>query len=433
VRGAVAAALLLLLAPRSPAIEIGCWPLFRYEHDEATGHLHWSALGPIVEYDSSADGRALAIRPVFWLRQQRDGRDQQADFLYPIAATRWQGDEWSLRFLLVSARGGASGADRAGTSFTLFPFVFYRDRGEDPPDLGVLPFYLDLHERFGFARIRAIGFPLFVQFDAPRVTRTYAPFPLVSWLGGEDGDGVRVFPVFGTTTITGRERSGFAAWPFLTWSERQDATYGAERRLVVFPFFARLDGERRESRAYFLTGYTHSIDRRRGTESTGAPWPFVFRERRLGDENDTTWRLAPFYGRSDDGAVARRFYLWPAWRTLAEDRGDFHFRRRDALLLAWRSQWDWDEATGSSHALMTLVGGFRAERTGDRASGQLPAVLDALLPANRGIRELWAPLTALVSWEPGPDGLDWELAYGLVARRHGVLHGPWYVHADAGG
>ncbi|MGH7895846.1 MAG: hypothetical protein ACREQL_14335, partial [Candidatus Binatia bacterium] len=411
-----------------------CWPLFRYEHDPTTGRLHWSALGPLVEYDATADGRELAIRPLLWLRQRRDGADLQADFVYPVAAARWRDDDWAARVLLLSAQGRrrSTAADDTRTRFTLFPLVFYRDRGEEPADFGVLPLFLDLHDAFGFARIRSVAFPLFVRFEEARVTRTWVPFPFVSWLGGEDGHGVRVWPVFGSTTIAGYEQSGYAAWPVVVWSDRQDPTYGAERRRVVFPFVARLDGETRESRAYLLTGYTHSIDRRRGVESTGAPWPLVFRERHLGAGDDFTWRVAPFYGRSDVDGIVRHFYLWPLWRTVVDDRGDFHFRRRDALLLAWRSQWDWDDASGASHALTTLVGGFRSERTGDRASGQAPALLDALLPANRGIRALWAPLTALLSWETGPAGTEWELGYGLVGRRRGALHGPWYIHDDAG-
>jgi hypothetical protein len=431
VRTALAVAVLFVLAAPARALEIGVWPLFRYESDASTGRLHWSVLGPLIEYDASRDGRDLRIRPLLWLRQRNGGRDEDADFVYPLASTRWHVDDWSSRFLLFSSHHAAA-PDTEGVRdrFSIFPFVFYRDRGDEPADVGVLPFYLDLHGVFGYARVRAIAFPLYLRLDEPRVSRTFAPFPLVSVVGGEDGGGVHVFPVAGATRIAGRERSGYLVWPFLVGSDRFDPRYGWERRRLFFPFLAYLEGEQRESRAYGLTGYTHTIDRLAGREAEGMPWPLVVRERPLGEESYDVWRVAPFYGRSERDGIERRFYLWPLYRTLVQDDGDFHFRRRDAMLLAWRSEWDWNDATGDTHALTTLVGVLRAERAGARASGQAPAFFDALLPANAGIRALWAPLTAVVTWESGPEGLDWELLYGLASRRNGVLHGPWYVHDD---
>jgi hypothetical protein len=435
VRAACAIAVLLVLlgaVPPAGALEIGLWPLFSWANDPGTGSVRWSALGPLVAYRSTPSEREFLVRPLVRVHEDRESRDVETDLAYPIAATHWRRDEWSLRFLLFTARGriGPPPAGAPITRFVLFPLVFYRERAEDT-DLGVLPFYLDLHDAFGWSRVRAIAFPLFFELDEPRVRRTWTPFPFVSVVGGEDGSGLHVFPFYGRTDVAGTSASGYLLWPFFTWADRTTPDGGVERRRVLVPFFASLEGPDRTMRAYGLTGYTTSIDRRRGTESTGSPWPLVVREREIGGSTYDTWRLFPIYGRSSRDGITRRFYLWPALRSLAQDDGAFHFRRHDAMLVAWRRERDWDDATGRTHGLDTLVGLWRVDTLDGLSSGQVPAVFDAIAPHARGVRALWAPLTALVRWDTRPEATDWSLLFDLVAHRDGRLLGPWYVHDES--
>src|SRR2546427_13050846 len=81
-------------------------------------------------------------------------------------------------------------------------------------------------------------------------------------------------------------------------SERLVPGYGWERRRLDLPFFAAIDGAGRHVRSYGPFAYTHAIDERRGIESIGAPWPFVFRQRQLGGREWEVWRVFPFYARS---------------------------------------------------------------------------------------------------------------------------------------
>ena len=74
----------------------------------------------------------------------------------------------------------------------------------------------------------------------------------------------------------------------------------------------------------------------------------------------------------------------------------------------------------------------RSARDDGRRFGQAPALLDSLLPKNRGVVELWAPLWGLYRWDTRPDGdLEWSAAWGLVARDGGRLRGPWYLEHGA--
>jgi hypothetical protein len=54
--------------------------------------------------------------------------------------------------------------------------------------------------------------------------------------------------------------------------------------------------------------------------------------------------------------------------------------------------------------------------------------VDSLLPANRGVLAMWAPLWGLVRWDTSPGGhLDWSVLWGLAARERGRLRPPWFV------
>jgi hypothetical protein len=433
VRAAVAALVVALtLAPRTArGLEIGCWPLFAYAHDRETGDVHWSALGPLVEYRRTAGRRELAIRPLLWWQEDARGQDERVDVLYPIAAAERRPDEWWMRFLLLSTRRhtGPANPDTPRTRFALFPFAFYREATDGTREMGLLPFYLDLRDVFGWSRVRAIAFPLHLELADADARRTWIPFPFLSFVDGPRAHGVRLFPFYGTTTIADREDSGFALWPFVTWDDRTTDA-GVERRRVYFPALATIDGPERTTRGYGLVGYVHTIDRRRGTETIGSPWPLVVRERALGADEYDTWRIFPLYGRARDAGIERRFYLWPSYRTLVQDQGTFHFRRRDAMLILWRSERSWDDASGRAQGLSTLAPLWRIDEMDGRTYGQVPAPLDSLVPYARGVRALWAPLTAVVQWADDERSTDWSVLFGLVGRRHGRLHGPWYVHRD---
>ncbi len=431
-----ALALLLALPGAAAAFDLKLWPLFRYT-SAPDGTLHWSALGPLVEYTRTPDASDLEIRPLLWLHRARGpGADGRAEILFPVATLRWHDDFRSGRFLLLSYRSGTPPPEPGtppdvapGRRFTLFPFVFYREGA----GFGVFPFYLDLHDFLGFQEVKTVLFPLYLRLTEPRLERRYYLFPFVSTLGGEDGRGVRVWPFYGTKEIVGKERSSYVLWPFHVRTDRLVPGYGWEHLAIDVPVYASIDGPVRQTRAYAIAGYVHTVDRRLASESIGAPWPFYFRERALGEEAWRTWRLVPVYGRSDRDGISSRFYAWPCYRTKTQDQDDFHFRHQDALLILWRREWQWNDDTGRRGTLTTLFPLLRSERQDDRSEGQVPALADSLLPHSRGVRRMWAPLYGVARWDTAPAGTrDWSLLWGLVAREDGHLQGPWRIALDPG-
>ena len=57
--------------------------------------------------------------------------------------------------------------------------------------------------------------------------------------------------------------------------------------------------------------------------------------------------------------------------------------------------------------------------------------MDSLLPANRGVLAMWAPLWGVFRWDTSPAGrLDWNLLWGLAARERGRLRPPWFIDTE---
>jgi hypothetical protein len=116
---------------------------------------------------------------------------------------------------------------------------------------------------------------------------------------------------------------------------------------------------------------------------------------------------------------------------------DFHYTRRDSLLVLWRYQTLDSEESGRHERLHTLFPLFRDEDENGRRFGQAPAILDSLMPENEGVLNLWAPLWALARWDTRPSAVDggprdWNLLFGLAAREQGYLLGPWHLAVDDG-
>jgi hypothetical protein len=379
------------------------------------------------------------------LKQRRGAaHDDSSEIFYPIASSRWQDGYQSFRFLLFTYRtspdpdaphppGELPPPETWPSRFTLFPLLWYRHDPASGVRFSVLPFYLSLDDFFGYEHVEAILFPAYLRLTEPRVERRFYGFPFVSTVGGADGSGVRVWPFWGTKEIAGQERTRYVLWPFHIRQDRLVPGYGWEYRRINFPVFSAIDGPLRTSRAWGLVAYTHTLDWRTGSEATGSPWPFVFRERLLGEEDYRTWRLVPVYGRSDRDGISSRFYAWPAYRTKSQDVDDFHYRRSDVMGVVWRRQTLESGGSGRSEELTTALGAFRSERAGERRYGQSPALADSLMPKNRGVVAMWAPLWGVFRWDTAPDGSrDWSLLWGLLARESGRLRGPVHVDLDGG-
>jgi hypothetical protein len=427
-----AATLVLVPAPAT-ARALKLWPLVEYETDPAAGTLSVRLLGPLVEYRSDPDSLRLAVRPFFSIRQARAGHDDEVRVFYPLLTSRWQTREQvttGLAGLVTYRTTTADGKTLTSQRLRAFPFYFYDWEPARGSTASVVPVYADLEDFFGFERVQMVLFPGYLRLRQPLVDRRYLFFPLLGDVGGTLGSGFRVWPFYGRKTLGATYDSGFVLWPFYIWDART-AGGETEHRLISFPLYSRVSGPERESTAYGTLLYTHTVNHAAQEESWGFPWPLWVYQKSTATETPETLRLFPFYQRRHQGDLDARFVLWPLYRTRSFSDDEFRYERSDGLLVLYRDEVRAHRPSDTSARLRTLFPAYRSERIDDRSEGGAPAVLDALFPRNAAIRELYAPLWQMYTWDGPVEEPRWSVAWGAFTHANDVTTYPWRWNLDA--
>jgi hypothetical protein len=231
-------------------------------------------------------------------------------------------------------------------------------------------------------------------------------YPFYSEVGGAGGSGYAVWPAYGRMAVDDTYRGGFVLWPFYVW-DAYTRNGETERRFIAFPFYSTVHGPHRESSAYGTLLYVHTLDRAAETESFGFPWPLWEYQRQTTTNAPLTVRLLPFYERRYEGT----------------------YRRTDGLLVLAHDERETDLATGVTAHVRALFPAFVDEGDATWDRGGAPALLDAMLPHETAVRELYAPLWRAYAWDGPVDAPRISLAWGAVTRERGTTTYPW--HWDA--
>jgi hypothetical protein len=403
----VACALVLGVGP-APARELKLWPLFDYTSDAATGAQSLKVLGPLIEYERDAQYRRIAVRPFFSIRQARAGHDDEVRVLYPLMTSTWGPEEQTTRALggLVTYRTSTTsdGTTLTGQHLRALPVYFYDWDGEHGTRISLVPLYADIENLAGYARVQMILFPGYLRLERPRYDRRYWFYPFYSRVGGPGGSGYDVWPLYGRTAIDDTYQGGFVLWPFYVWDAYQHGGE-TERRVTSFPFYSRVDGPHRTSSAYGAIFYVHTLDRAAEVESFGLPWPLWEYQRQTTTGAALSVRLLPFYEMRQN-----------ATRT---------YRRTDGLLVLFHDERETDPATGTAAHVRALFPAVVDEGDATWDRGGSPALLDAMLPHETAVRELYAPLWRVYAWDGPVDAPRISLAWGAVTRERGTTTYPW--------
>ncbi len=404
----------------APALDIKLWPLIDYRRD-SSGQRRLDLLGPLFSYTSGPDAAQLVVRPLFAFTRGR-ASERRLSILYPLFVSRWGPEDREYRLLeLVSYRTGQPRQpDQSDRRFTIFPIVFYRHSRALGTQLSVLPFYADLRDFLGYERVQMVLFPLYLRLQKPLVERTWMPFPFVSWSGGTLGRGVRVFPFYGWDQEGESERSEYVMWPFYVSRERHFTRADRERHLILYPFYSSIDSPTQQSRSYafpfFLPFLSHTIDRTQRRETWGYPWPAWLTQRNLDTGERTALRLAPFYEDTHFGDRHAHFILWPAYRWSTQESDSYRYDRSDSFWVLYRNTEEVQPGYHRHRRLHTLFPLYRASEEDADTECSTPALLDALMPSNATIQQLYAPLWQLYSAQREDDGpRRWTLLWGLIS------------------
>lgn len=408
------------------------------------------AIGPLFHWERQPEQYRWAVHP--WLSFERDPEVDRSsvDVFYPLFTWDRFGPEYRWQFLqLLSRSGGADQQDRRTDRFTLFPVLFWQ-RSEDPDrdTFALLPVYGHLERRLFRDEIDVVLFPLWSRTRRRDVVTENWLFPVFHTRHGDGLQGWQLWPLcgreekqvtwrtnlWGEGELVGGHVKRFVLWPFFV---EQRTGLGTDRPLeqrAFVPFYAATHGPHFQSTSWgWPVGLTRSTNALTGYRETAVPWPFVV----WGQGPDrTTHRFWPLYGITVTTNQQRRFCLWPLWQSRRSESPNLvRHDRRVGLFLYRDLREDHRDGTVRVRRDLWPLWTYRQESSG-KSRLQMLALLEPVLPANRGVERNYSPLWSLwraesdpaagrssrsLLWnlfrsERQPGEEKWSLLFGLVQQ-----------------
>jgi hypothetical protein len=151
---------------------------------------------------------------------------------------------------------------------------------------------------------------------------------------------------------------------------------------VIWPFFAWIDDRGGKYREWEL------------------PWPIVIVAR---GDGKTITRVFPLFSQAHDGEQESDFYLWPIYRYNHFHAGVFDRERTRILFYLFGNLTEKNTDTGGVRHRVALWPLFTWQRDfNDKERLQILALIEPVLPNNRGVERNWSPLWSLWRSEGNP-------------------------------
>ena len=374
------------------------------------GNQRVRALGPVWDSRQSSTGMTFrAVRPFYSTID--DGQKTRPDVLWPIGTFKTSRGQRNWRFLNFS--GHDYDVNFADSRYRCIGFPLLamgRDaQGEDY--FALFPLGGRIHEFMGQKRISFVLFPLYARTLRGDVDSRHILWPIYTRSRGERVSRTRVFPLYGTSSVEGKWRKRFIAWPI--WTDVQyDDPKDQGRGFLLFPLLGSVRTEHQRSWTVLPPFFRSS--RAPGRHEVSFPWPFI---RYSSGEVDKLY-IWPLWGTRKQGPLSKSFLLWPVGRSITVERND-ELRVRQMLLPFIYS----DKVTargGDIDGVVTeryfkLWPLFMYRRAGDATRIRLPVL--SPLKHRPSVERNYAPIWTLYSYESKQAASEHELLWGLVRQR----------------
>ena len=318
---------------KTPAAEPAPWiaeadwgPLASWIVD-ADGNDRFRAAGPFWENAESPDGKKLTALPrPLWARATDPAADKVAwDFCWPLAAGKTFGKEKSWRVLLTWFFDADRTDPRSRYRCWALPLWFH---GRDDAGRGyaaLFPLGGSVGNFLGRDRAQFALWPLWIHSRINDVETTDVLWPIYGRTTSPDHhlESRRVFPFYMWTKNVRQFEKTAILWPFWTHARYvHPKAHGTA--WVLFPLCGRVNLNSQQGWLFLPPFFQHV--RSEQLTRTVVLWPFFVRETGV-REKLYVW---PLCGRRRDGALERRFWLWPlAFR----DVNEWGFRKQTRWLL----------------------------------------------------------------------------------------------------
>jgi hypothetical protein len=412
------------------------------------------AVGPFF-YDQQKDSeRTWAIPPLLSYDSDPAVESTEDDFFYPLLTYERYGTEYRWQFFqLLSFAGGQEPDDNGSKRFTLFP-LYFQQRSPDANEnyTALVPFYGHINGRLFRDKIFFVMFPIYGQSQKRDVVTDNYFYPFFHLRHGDGLQGWQLWPLvgnehkdvttetngFGDVEIIGGHDKFFALWPFYFKSTTGIGTDDPEKSTSVIPIYSVVRSPKRDSTSVMWPFFSWIDDRGQKYHEWEGPWPFVVVAR---GEGKTTTRVWPLFGQSHNDSLEKDFYLWPFYRYKRLHTAALDERRTRVLFYLFENVTEKNIATGSEKRRVEAWPFFTYHRDFNGNNRlQILALLEPVLPNNRGVERNWSPLWSVWRSEnnlqtgASSRSLLWNLYRrdtGPAARKCSLLFGLFQYQSDS--
>ena len=374
------------------------------------------AAGPFYYAQESQSEKMWAVPPLFLHDSDPDVERNEYNFLYPLLTYEKYGEEYRWQLIqLFSFSGGQQPDDSGIKHFTIFPFYF-QQRSPDTNEnyTAFFPFYGHLNGRLFRDRIFFIMFPIYGQTQKRDVVNDNYSYPFFNVNHGDGMHGWQFWPFagaehkvvttstngFGEVETVGGYDKSFALWPFYLRQNNGIGTGNPEKFRASIPFYVTSRSPMRDSTSVLWPFFTWIDDREKKYREWQDPWPFVIYAR---GEGKSTSRVFPLFSRSHNNEIENDSYLWPVYQYHRLHADPLDRIRKRILFYLYDDTVEKNTETGTEERRVDMLPFFTYHRDFNGNSRlQILALIEPVLPDNRGIERNWSPLWSLWRAEDNP-------------------------------
>jgi hypothetical protein len=374
------------------------------------------AAGPFFYKQEDDSEKTWAIPPLFSRDSDPAIEQSEDDFLYPLLTYENYGKEYRWQLIqLFSFSGGQITDDFRKKQFTIFPFYF-QQRSPDTNEnyTALFPIYGHINGRLFRDKIFFVMFPIYGQTRKRDVVNDNYFYPFLNLRHGDGMHGWQFWPFVGnehkdvTTTTNGfgdisiiaGHDDFFALWPFYFHQDNGIGTDNPEKFRASIPFYVESRSPKRDSTSVLWPFFTRIDDREKKYREWQGPWPFVIFTR---GEGKTTSRVWPLFSRSHNSEMESDSYLWPLYQFHRLHSDPLDQQRTRVAFYLYENTVEKNTETGAEKQRVDMWPFFTWHRDFNGNSRlQILALLEPVLPNNRGIECNWSPLWSLWREENNP-------------------------------
>lgn len=413
---------------------------FVYDHFKLTleDGYRTEAAGPFY-YSEKKDSQVMWALPPFFSSHVDSGTDsEEEDILYPVISHLRYGQEhrWQITQLL-SFSGGQEQDFTGKKRVTVFPFYFQ----QRAPDTNynytaVFPFYGHLKNRLFRDSIYFVMFPFYGETRKRDIVTDNYVFPFVHVRHGNGLRGWQVWPVVGSehkevtsqtngygdvSVVAGHDKS-FFIWPLHLRQDTGIGTDNPEKFRASIPLYAYTRSPKLDSTTVLWPLFTWMDNREKKYREWQMPWPLVIFAR---GEGKTTSRVFPLFSQSHNATLESDSYLWPLYVYRRTHADPLDQQKTRVLFYLYSRMTEKNTATGAEKRRLDMWPFFTWNRDfkGNERL-QVLALLEPVLPGNRGIERNWSPLWSLWRAEDNVEtkATSQSLLWNLYRRETAPAH-----------